>query len=202
MSNNVPLWAAITQLAPRCCDINMGFQKLETISFELMYLHIPCWTISCCVCLIIHADSLSTTIFVFILAGTLYDHGDYLDVFGGLNSSSPLLGRLTPGAPGPSNGYTSSTGLYLRLNSHLGKGGRLVVAYAPFQIVDEANGGEWNAVPDHDDKTWHNTILYVQRGRLAVVARKLVVSLALQLIMFTSNSDMSCLQEFRFIMFA
>ena len=36
--SNFPLWAAITQLAHNCRDVNMGFQKLETTTFDLMYV--------------------------------------------------------------------------------------------------------------------------------------------------------------------
>ena len=36
--SNFPLWAAITQLAHNCRDVNVGFQKLETITFDLMYV--------------------------------------------------------------------------------------------------------------------------------------------------------------------
>ena len=35
---NYPLCGVITQLAARCCNVNMGFQKLEPISFNLMYV--------------------------------------------------------------------------------------------------------------------------------------------------------------------
>ena len=33
-----PLWAVITQFAHKCRNVNMGFQKLETITFDLMYV--------------------------------------------------------------------------------------------------------------------------------------------------------------------
>ena len=36
--SNFPLSAVITLLAQKCCDVNMGFQKWETISFELMHV--------------------------------------------------------------------------------------------------------------------------------------------------------------------
>ena len=35
---NYPLRGIITQLAARCRNVNMGFQKLESISFDLMYV--------------------------------------------------------------------------------------------------------------------------------------------------------------------
>ena len=42
--SNFPLWAAITQLAHNCSDVNMGFQKLETITFDLMYVDKCCFS--------------------------------------------------------------------------------------------------------------------------------------------------------------
>ena len=35
---NYPLCGVIIQLAIRCHNVNMGFQKLELISFDLMYV--------------------------------------------------------------------------------------------------------------------------------------------------------------------
>ena len=35
---NYPLCGVITQLAARCRNANMGFQKLEPISFDLMHV--------------------------------------------------------------------------------------------------------------------------------------------------------------------
>ena len=36
--SKIPLWTVITQLTHEYCDISMGFQKLKTISFDLMYV--------------------------------------------------------------------------------------------------------------------------------------------------------------------
>ena len=42
--SNFPLWAAIAQLVHKCRYVNMGFQKLETISFDLMHVDKCCFS--------------------------------------------------------------------------------------------------------------------------------------------------------------
>ena len=94
---------------------------------------------------------LTISIIIFYLSSILAavpGHSDFVEIRDGVSSTSQLLARLEPGAAVMASldggGYRSSNqGLYLRLSTHLGHGGRVVIAYMPFQIEQiEEHGRE------------------------------------------------------------